>query len=245
MAVNPLSLAESLRPWRVAGVTHFLREVLGEEDTATPHAREPQPGAPLEISVQEHSFAAAPQPAPEPLKEENDRARPNVSQDTWPEAWQVLFARTRPAPVLWTYPELGLDLGGQGDKLRSAYLRELIGKLQLPRGSSTFWPLCLASEDSGTKTEADMFKGGLLLLQPKVVVFIGPRSMPLADLNIDLRMPFTQQIFRGMLFVLLPEFAAILENASLADKASVFLRSALANKAIFLEGLCPSTPQGD
>lgn len=240
MAVNPLSLAESLRPWRVAGVTHFLREVLGEDDTAAPQAGEFQPGVRLEVSVleqaQEHSPAAAPEPAPEPLKEGNDRARPEVRQDTWPEAWQALFARTKPAPVLWTYPELGLDLSGQGSKLRSAHLRELIGQLQLPRGSSTFWPLCLAAEENATKTEADIFKGGLILLQPKVVVLIGPRSMPLADLNIDLHMPFTQQIFQGMLFVLLPEFAAILESASLADKASVFLRSALARISAAFQG---------
>jgi hypothetical protein len=73
-------------------------------------------------------------------------------------------------------------------------------------------------------------------LQPKVVVFIGPRSVPLADLGIDLHMPFTQQIFQGMLFVLLPEFAAILESASLADKASIFLRSALTRVSAAFQG---------
>jgi len=163
-------------------------------------------------------------------------AHPNTGPDDWPESWQALFARTKPAPILWAYPELGLDLGGQGCAQRSACLRELIGKLQLPRGSSTFWPLCLDAEESGAsaqaQTAAGIFKGGLFLLEPKVVVFIGPRSVVLADLGLDLHTPFTQQITRGMLFVLLPEFSAMLENASLADKACVFLRSALAKISV-------------
>jgi len=162
-------------------------------------------------------------------------------RDTWPDAWQALFARTKPAPILWTYPELGLDLGGQGCPQRSACLRELIGKLQLPRGSSTFWPLCLDAEEDGTQAQVEtgLFKDGLLLLEPKVVVLIGPRSVSLAgladlapDRGFDLHTPFTQQIARGMLFVLLPEFPAMLENASLADKACVFLRSALARISV-------------
>ena len=116
-------------------------------------------------------------------------------------------------------------------------MRELIGKLQLPRGSSTFWPLCLDAEESGASAQvaAGIFKGGLFLLVPKVVVLIGPHSVVLAglaDLGLDLHTPFTQQIARGMLFVLLPEFPAMLENASLADMACVFLRSALAKISV-------------
>ena len=257
MAVNPLSLAESLRPWRAAGISHFLREVLDEDDgtiadTAPPSRPPALPDSGQDPRLERYipselSPAAAPtsRPAPSP---------PRPCPSTWPEAWQALFARTRPAPVLWTYPELGLDLGGEGSKQRSACLRELIGKLQLSKGSSTFWPLRLDYKDQAdspdspdsvgspgcaaqgiARPDAEMFKSGLFLLEPKVVVFIGPESIALAglnDLGINLHMPFTQQIARAMLFVLLPEFGAMLESPTLADKASVFLRSALARISV-------------
>ena len=208
MAVNPLSLAESLRPWRAAGITHFLRDVLGSELEAA------EPESELNTAPTKPNLAKPADP-------------PTATPDTWPTAWQDLFARTKPAPILWTYPELGLDLSGQGSSQRSACLRELIGKLQLPRGSSTFWPLCLEENGAQAQAGTGIFKGGLFELAPKVVVLIGPRSVPLAGLGLDLHTPFTQQIVRGVLFVLLPEFSAMLENAALADKACVFLRSAL------------------
>ena len=236
MAVNPLSLAESLRPWRAAGVTHFLRDILGEGVADIAASSEPSSTAVWRQTRKAQLGAmglGSSGPAPED-KADLTKERTKQRHDTWPEAWQELFARTKPAPILWTYPELGLDLGGQGCTLRSACLRELIGKLQLSKGSSTFWPLCLGAEENGA--EAGIFKGGLFLLEPKVVVLIGPRSASFAgldlDLGLDLHTPFTQQIARGMLFVLLPEFPAMLENAALADKACVFLRSALARISV-------------
>ena len=233
MAVNPLSLAESLRPWRVAGVSHFLG---GSASVwhGTSFGLLCAPG-------QDHKSPATLPKAASSLSDEKLRRYPGpgaVPAD-WPERWQALFARTKPAPILWTYPELGIDLGGQGCAQRSACLRELIGKLQLPRGSSTFWPLCLDAEHSDaqaqTQGQVGIFKGGMLLLAPKVVVLIGPRTASLAglaELGLDLHTPFTQQIVRGMLFVLLPQFPAMLENTSLADRACVFLRSALARISI-------------
>ena len=244
MAVNPLSLAESLRPWRAAGITHFLGSAPVWGDTSSSLLFAPveyQKSTPPPQKVA--PFSSDPKQGLYPGADAGPTSQPAAGPESWPAAWQSLFSRTKPAPILWTYPELGGDLGGRGCAQRSACLRDLIGKVQLPRGSSTFWPLCLdaaANGDQGQtraqeEAEAGLFKEGLLLLAPKVVVLIGPRSAPLAglaDLGLDLHTPFTQQIVRGMLFVLLPEFPALLENLSLSDKACLFLRSALAKISV-------------
>lgn len=240
MAVNPLSLAESLRPWRAAGVTHFLREALGDEDAATLHAQA-LPAAISDGSAARMSAASSGQPRREAEAAQAPKGgshqaatpagAPPGSPDVWPPAWQALFAQTRPAPVIWTYPELGLDLSGRGSKERSVWLHGSIDKLNWPRGTSAFWPLCLGEECCGDEgdvaPEAAVFKAGLHLLQPKVVVLVGARAARLADAGLTLRTPFTSQIVRGMLFVLVPDFVALLESPSLTDATCEFLRIAL------------------
>ena len=283
MAVNPLSLAESLRPWRTAGITHFLRDVLGEADGAAVYAERPESaasdmrladawmpgsGAQRDTAGRGSGTARGPSERPAPVSGESGAAaaggesrglldsghdsgrnyRPEaqspppgkarrspagpVDPGVWPESWQELLARTRSAPILWSYPELGLDLSGQGSGERSACLREIIGKLQLPKGTSTFWPMpAPGAGESGVYegiAQISLFAEGVRLLEPSVVVLLGVRSVELSGLDLALRTPFTQEILRGMLFVLLPDFSALLGNGSLPDKSCVFLRTALA-----------------
>lgn len=163
----------------------------------------------------------------------------------WPEAWQVLLARTNPAPIVWTYAELGEDLSGNGDKERSACLRRLISSLRLPKGSSAFWPVRLApfvGEDAPASHEADnaprstgeaeFFQAGLQRLAPKVVIMLGAPAMELSGLDLPISIPFTQQIHKGVLYVLLPDFASLLGKAALQERAGVFLRAALSGLSL-------------
>lgn len=228
-------------------MTHFLCDRPVADDATAPHAPSLcSASCAQQVGQEEHAAGGVPSRGGSDISEQPGSG-PSVRPDAWPEAWRRLFARTRPAPVLWTYPELGPDLCGQGSAARSACLRDIIGRLGLPLGTSAFWPLRLAGGENRPAAEtggpvggvlppeeAALFKGGLELLRPKVVVFIGPRSVGLADLSLALHMPYTQQISRGMLFVLLPEFSVILEQASLIDKACVFLRTAFSGlPAIF------------
>lgn len=160
------------------------------------------------------------------------------SPDLWPEEWRTLLARTRPAPLVWSYAELGEDLMGAGNKERSESLRKLIGSLQLPRGSSAFWPLRLPEkradsqsspmrEQGRTPPQAKIFLEGLALLEPKALVLIGPSAVPMTGLSLKLSTPFTQTVLRGRLIVLLPDFFVLINKPTLMDKAGIFLRSAL------------------
>lgn len=144
----------------------------------------------------------------------------------WPELWQAAFAKAAPAPLMWVYPELWLDLSGQGSPERSACLRAIIGALRLPRGSSVFWPLRV-----DTASEADAapyFHAGIELLSPKALVLLGRDVPGQAGLDFPSQTAFMQRIVQGRLLVLLPDFASLLADAALVERSCVYLRSALA-----------------
>jgi len=67
-----------------------------------------------------------------------------VPPEEWPAQWQQIWGKVRvPSPVVWTYWSLGEDLCGTANPERGALLRRIIGALQLPAGSSVFWPVAL------------------------------------------------------------------------------------------------------
>ena len=287
MAVNALSLAECLRPWRTAGITAFLAdpptdasalsELEGQEVLSrnlVPHAdlsmtRETPTGdLPTNIRQKEYeapkaavalSAGGVPQAragqAPMAATGTHRRTLPDTPQSSsqnapanaeafdtsnWPEEWRTLMARTAPAPIVWTYAELGEDLSGQKNAERGDCLRQIIGALRLPKGSSSFWPVCLASAEDGRETaRAEMsphtpalaacryFQAGLRLLAPKVVILLGTQTLSLSGLKLHVSIPFTQQIHRGVLHMLLPGFDELLAKPSLKEQSCVFLRTAL------------------
>lgn len=149
---------------------------------------------------------------------------------SWPAPWRELFARTKSAPILWTYGELGRDLSGSGDAARGAALRRLIGGLGLRRGSSTFWPLSLPDLDSATEGPS-LFSEGLRLLRPRVVIMLGADAPPLSGLPLALTPPYAQNLHEGRLFVLVPDFAVIAAKPGAEDQVSAFLKSALSGMA--------------
>lgn len=293
MAINPLSLAELLRPWRTAGITAILAEPRPEEPlpaddqdqgghAASEHIFETVVDGseykaeadekaslsraaggddllgdiPTSASDSSPSLPVGPQNAvsrQSSLSGKTARGAEGQGQKgtkgatplEWPEAWQVLLARTSPAPIVWTYAELGEDLSGNGDKDRSTYLRRLISSLQLPKGSSAFWPVRLApfiGEDAEASREAnnatrsadesEFFQAGLQRLSPRVVIMLGAPAMELSGLNLPTSIPFTQQIHKGILYVLLPDFASLLGKGALQERAGVFLRAALSGLSL-------------
>jgi hypothetical protein len=154
--------------------------------------------------------------------------------ERWPAAWTALWARTPKAPLVWTYAELGADLSGQGDKARSACLRELIGSLALPRGSSAFWPISLPdSEDSpspppnGGMPQESCFLQGIRLMRPHGIIVFGPQALAQSGLEMALATPFSQALRNGVLHLLLPDFATILASSSDCSKTAAYLRASL------------------
>jgi hypothetical protein len=175
----------------------------------------------------EHSAAASRADAPAATAPKRERATPGAD---WPQAWRELLAGASPAPVVWTYAELGDDLAGSGSKERSACLRRIIGSLRLAKGSSAFWPVrCAARAKTEDMNDARFFQEGLRRLAPKIVIMLGRESVPLSGLDITLSASFTQQVRMGVLYVLLPDFTDILSRQTdLEEKICAFLRMALA-----------------
>lgn len=269
MAINVINIAESLRPWKNCGITHFLGEYTVKEDNEAKREllpdllyedesaqteqtafsqrtsgnrksnNQPVSSSPLSRNYSStSSLNRTPNGTKEP--ESNGAHQVCLSQEQWPAIWQSMFAKTRPASILWTYAELGQDLLGSGSKARSLCLRDIIGKLQLPKGTSTFWPptLNINENEPGfehdptpckmyNSLEAHIFKQGLQELRPKVVVILGARTMELAELQLSLKMPYTNEVRQGIMFVLLPDISTLLTNPGLVDKACVFLKNAL------------------
>ncbi|BCS89024.1 hypothetical protein PSDVSF_22660 [Pseudodesulfovibrio sediminis] len=63
------------------------------------------------------------------------------------------------AKVVFTYMELGLDLGGQPDPRRSAVLKNLQAHLRWPKGTINFWPVA-ALANSTLQPNAQFFWEG-------------------------------------------------------------------------------------
>ena len=143
---------------------------------------------------------------------------------------QTVSSTLPPAPVLWTYAHLGADLTGQGSPERSAFLRSVIQNLHLPKGTSVFWPFAFPenTEGSGTTEQGHAaFRQGVAVVSPKLLIFLGNDALAPMQGQIDLHLPFTQQLFQGRIYLLLPDFAALLQAPSLFDQTNSFLRAML------------------
>jgi hypothetical protein len=137
--------------------------------------------------------------------------------------------------LLWTYAELGQDLQGRGEGARSAGLRELIGRLGLLRGSSAFWPLTLEDswaqclEAGALPADAPFFLRGLFRLRPRAVIFFGEHSRSLSGLALSSRLPFTQEVQDGRLFLLLPAWRDLLAAERMREQAAAYLQAAFSS----------------
>ena len=174
--------------------------------------------------------SAVPQQARQQSGQQSGQRPGQIASSALPAAFASRFASLAPAPVLWTYAHLGADLAGQGSPERSAFLRSVIQNLHLPKGTSVFWPFAFPENTEGSGTTEQgyaAFRQGVAVVNPKLLIFIGNDSLVPMQGQIDLHLPFTQQLFQGRIHLLLPDFAALLEAPSLFDQTNSFLRAML------------------
>lgn len=250
MAIAPVTLVESLRPWAGAGLAYLLldgplRLPEGTAETAAPSPRErfaPQ-AEPQRVAVApppSQPTRPAPAAAPRPkasVKADSPAARPvhtfaasaavPADPQDWPAPWAAQWHKTKPAPLIWTYHELGLDITGQGEPSgRGMLFRKLIAELRLPKGSSAFWP-CAMPHDGVLQANAPLFTAGLLRLAPHVLVVSGDAA--LADIGFapHILAPFRQIIIEGKLIVGIPDTAALLRDPQQVTTTISFLQAVL------------------
>jgi hypothetical protein len=152
-----------------------------------------------------------------------------LREKDWPAAWRERREKTRAAPVVWTYWELGRDLCIAPDPQRRELLRGLLQDLGHPPGTHCFWPLALPRED-GEELEANapVFWDGVRLLRGRAVVIMGPQALAaLALPDRLLEVPFQQVRHQGRLLIVLPPPDLLIREARRMQALREFLRKAL------------------
>ncbi|MCL1985783.1 MAG: hypothetical protein FWG59_04980 [Betaproteobacteria bacterium] len=177
---------------------------------------------------------ALPRKAPPPRAAEPPNAASNPA--AWPATWRECLKRTRSAPVIWTYWELGRDLCGAPDPKRRDLLRELLQDLAHPPGTHSFWPLALPRQKGGGEREqeleanAPIFWEGVRLLHGRAVMIMGAQAM-LGSLALPDRMlemhPFQQVRHRGRLLIVLPPPDTFIQENQRIQSLREFLRQTL------------------
>lgn len=257
MALAPVTIPEWLRPWHGAGVWHLLAEEplapggsLPPPSTAVSPPASDAVASTLRTPQQETAVrpsppplrpaAASPQPVPALRPATPSRpAFASLDPEQWPGQWQKLFAKAKPAPVLWTYRELGLDLLGGGEAARGALFRRLLSDLRLPKGTSAFWPTAAPQEPLGSanaaagsdfgslEANAPVFWAGMALLKPRVMVVFGVAALQDMGLNAADFPLFQQQILEGKLLVHVPDMRHLLANEAHLMPALSLLKAVL------------------
>jgi len=151
-----------------------------------------------------------------------------------PALWRQILNRLKPAPLVWSYAELGQDLLEKGDPLRSQLLKQLLGGLDLPRGSSAFLPLNLPGI-SPEEQEREIFARILHFLNGRMLILLGQKALDLSPYAASRLQPYQAQIIDGRLLILLPDMRALQEDPARITAATAYLRSSLAK--IKLPGL--------
>jgi len=167
-----------------------------------------------------------------------------VPPERWPAAWRELFTKTpQPAPVLWTYWALGLDLSGCADAARRDTLRRILGALQQPKGSNAFWPVAMPDaeaslpRDVGSSPNAlpvapdvvadtALFLAGLERIAPRLVVVMGSKALRAFAPDLRAR-PYQQIPWRGRLLIVLPDMDNLIAAPATVEAVIAYLRTAL------------------
>lgn len=110
----------------------------------------------------------------------------------FPEPWATYLGKVSPThKMVWTYMELGLDLGGQADPRRRTLMGKLIKYLDLPPGPVAFWPVSVL-RDGSLEPHRNMFWKGWHQWQTPHVVCFGKAALqvilPDADQNLTTHM---------------------------------------------------------
>jgi len=171
-------------------------------------------------------------PASEAARTAHDPAQ-DGRETVWPAVWRERLKKTRSAPVIWTYWELGADLCGAPDPKRRELLQALLQYLAHPPGTHGFWPAALPHRDEqgehGLKANAPVFWEGVRLLQGRAVVIMGEpslRALALPDRLLAMH-PFQQVRHQGRLLIVLPAPDTLIQEDRRMQALREFLRQAL------------------
>jgi len=225
LPVNSLALLAGLRPWQEAGLA-FLYHAQAAELLAP----DPVPSAARRPASRETPPEAAP---PEPLAPLLQPApRKPVSL---PPAWEHMLGRIKPAPVVWSYAELGEDLQGHGSVQRSELLRQMLARLRLPLGSNTFLPLTLPGLSPLEQAqERNIFAWLFHRLGGKALILLGQSALELSPFRENSLKPYQEKLLHGNLVLLLPDLHSLSQDARILAMSVDYLRSALVGFNLYL-----------
>jgi hypothetical protein len=215
---------------RNAGRDATHRTALPEASPATKAPRGPTK------NMREASRPALPEGRPPVAGAPAARRTQGPAQDTretsWPAVWQERLQKTKAAPIICTYWELGLDLCGAPDSKRRELFQALLRDLAYPPGTLSFWPLALPAQDGKEDLEANapVFWEGVKLLHGRAAVIMG--SQALRALALPGRMPalrpFQQARHQGIQLIVLHSPDALMQEPRRMETLPEFLRQALA-----------------
>lgn len=175
-----VDLAERLRPWSLAGLSHlYLPDGLEESvpEAMGEHLCGCSPAA-LEDAVAAPRVAAtaAPGPASVPSAHLSDAVHVEGPAPVWPAPWDALAARVRTEPkVIITYSALADDVTGKADPARRKLFQTILAYLAWPQGTSLFWPVSFPTgADAQGMFAVDVFAQGVRHFRIRHVVCFGP-----------------------------------------------------------------------
>ncbi|MBQ9536997.1 MAG: hypothetical protein IJU79_04310 [Desulfovibrionaceae bacterium] len=138
----------------------------------------------------------------------------------WPESWQALLQKVQVGTLIWTYPELGLDLlkePSQGVDTRRNFFGQLLrSKPMLPKGTHTFWPYMLPNLEPNPV----LFWSGVRALGGKMVVALGREA---GRILLAESICYKPQHIEGVLAFMLPDIATLTKDADVFEKLLRFV----------------------
>lgn len=195
-----LDTPERFRAWRGAGLRYFLGApgadrfaVQAEIDAGSgrsnsaakacrampPEARKPTAGKRSPQNVREPAEAAARKP--EKAQEKPEPTAAPEEQVEWPTPWDVYrLSLNVPCRTVWTYWDLGYDMGGMPSDARRELLFKIFDNLYnlagWRRGSVTFWPMAALTASGKLDPDPERFWKGVRLTGASHVVVYGRRA---------------------------------------------------------------------
>ena len=246
MAVAVVTLESSLQAWSAAGLQYLLLErpcgagasedVVAGEEAPSEDVSLPVAAVSAVAATNHPPFEAKSQRYVSPLEPKvlsfaDAGPIPDDSPASWGDAWTLCFSKAVPAPVVWTYHNLGADITGIGRSVaRSELLRSLIGELQLPRGSSAFWPCAVPSGESSVCVPSPgIFAAGLARLAPRLLVVFGKDALCDMGLPEDSISYFRHVFIQGKVVALFPSPEVLVQENARRIATVSLLRALLAD----------------
>ncbi|MDP2848492.1 MAG: hypothetical protein Q8O35_09895 [Humidesulfovibrio sp.] len=139
-------MAESLRPWALAGLSHLYLpegvEIVAADPVAEAHST---------INTPPQTTTAV------------EMVDETISPSAWPAPWSTLASRVRTPPrVIITYSSLADDVAGAADPARRKLFQSILSFLGWPAGTTLFWPISFPTGvDPGPHFASDLFAAGV------------------------------------------------------------------------------------